>query len=49
MNLQGKGGRATAMRVVEELAAALGAAVRGLPTMKAWPATAREAAPSAAQ
>ncbi len=37
------------MRVVEEQAAALGVAARGLPTMKAWPATAKEAAPKAAQ
>jgi len=37
------------MRVVEEQAAALGAAFKGFPTIKAWPATAREAAPRTAQ
>ena len=33
----------------EELAAALGTSFKGLPTIKAWPATAREAAPRTAQ
>lgn len=42
IHLQGRGGRATAMRVVEEQTVLLGAAERGFPTMKA-PTEAREA------
>ena len=49
MHSQGRAGRVTAMHVVDEQAAAVDAALKGLPTIKAWLATARDAAPRTTQ